>query len=201
MPFFDPLPDEPEPPPPRQRRMPAWMWPPEAEVLPAVVPLELALVRSDQQVIWIAAAEVYPEGMAFSVLMCGRRDAPEGVETGSGTWRFGVQFSDGRKATVDGVGGISRGRGVRATAVSAALDPFQAPPAGPILRARGGGGSRSAWRQQYWLWPLPPPGDLLFACEWPDLHIEFSSTTVEADLILTAAARARPMWPDPPDRN
>lgn len=21
------------------------------------------------------------------------------------------------------------------------------------------------WRQDYWLWPLPPPGDLLIACE------------------------------------
>ncbi|HXO13537.1 MAG TPA: hypothetical protein VN871_14355, partial [Mycobacterium sp.] len=86
------------------------MGPPD-DVLPGIVALELSLVHSGRQVMWIAAAEVYPEGMAFSVLMCGRRAARQGVEAGSGTWRFGVQFSDGRKATVCGVGMFSRGVG------------------------------------------------------------------------------------------
>src|ERR1700733_134487 len=187
--FFDPLPEEPPRPSEPPRRPAAWMGPPE-DVLPGVVALELSLVHSDRQVMWIAAAEVYPEGVAFSVLMCGRRAASQGVETGPGAWRFGVQFSDRCKATVHGVGAFSRvggdvrgaggsGRsaaGVRsvsatvgARAVGTAAGGVESPPDGPVLRARGGGGSRSAWRQQYWLWPLPPPGDVVFACEWADL--------------------------------
>lgn len=76
--------------------------PPE-DVLPGIVALELPLVHTDGHLIWIAAAEVYPEGMTFSVLICGRCPAREGVETGPGTWRCGVQFSDARKATARGV--------------------------------------------------------------------------------------------------
>ena len=165
--FFDPLPEEPPPAPEPPRRPAPWMGPPD-DVLPGIVALELSLVHSGRQVMWIAAAEVYPEGMAFSVLMCGRRAVRQGVEAGSGTWRFGVQFSDGRKATVCGVGMFSRGVGAAgetgrsgaalstvsattgAPAVGNAPGGAESPPDGPVLRARGGGGSRSAWRQQYW---------------------------------------------------
>lgn len=79
--------------------------------------------------------------------------------------------------------------------VAGAAGHSLSPPDGVVLRARGGGGTRSAWRQQYWLWPLPPGGDVLFACEWPDLQIAFSTATISADAILNAAGRARPMWP------
>lgn len=164
-------------------------------------------MHTDQQLMWIAEAEVYPEGMAFSVLMCGRQPAREGVESGPGTWRFGVQFSGGEKATVHGVGMLSSTRGmggaahtVGATAVRPGQPPPD-PPAPPVLRALAGSGSRSEWRQQYWLWPLPPPGALLFACEWPDLQIEFTTTKVSTEPIRQAASRAKPKWPDqaPPE--
>jgi len=172
------------------------MGPPE-NLLPGIVGLELLLVHTDRQVIWIGEAEVYREGVAFSVLMCGREEAREGVESGPGTWRFGVQFSDGRKATAHGVGMFSRTGGGNVKFVGAGTAAGGAdPPDRPVLRARGGGGSRFAWRQQYWLWPLPPPGDLLFACEWPDLEIEFTTATVSADAIRDAAKRSRLMWPD-----
>jgi hypothetical protein len=177
--------------------MQSWMGPPE-NVLPGIVSLELVLVHTDRQVIWIGEAEVYREGIAFSVLMCGREPARDGVESGSGTWRFGVQFSDGGKATVHGVGMFSAGTagGVRTIGARAAASGSQ-PPDRPVLRARGGGGSRSAWRQQYWLWPLPPPGNVLFACQWPDLGIEFTTATVNADTFWDAAERSRRMWPNP----
>lgn len=159
--FFDPLPEEPpRPPDPIPHRTPPWIGPPD-DVLPGVVGLELPLVHNDRQVMWIGAAELYPEGMAFSVLMCGRRAAPMGVESGSGTWRFGVQFSDQRKTTVHGVGMFSGvggavssvGAAGRTRAVGISGDRSQPPHEMPVLRALGGGGGRSASRQQYWLWP------------------------------------------------
>jgi hypothetical protein len=201
MSFFDALPDEPPcPPTPPRGRMPGWSGPPE-DVLPGVVALELALVRTERQVMWIGGAEVYPEGMGFSVLMCGRGAARPGVESGPGTWQFGVQFSDGQKATVHGVGMLSSvlpARGVSTTVSGISGGRPSEPPDGPVLRACGGGGSRSSWRQQYWLWPLPTPGDVLFACEWPDLEIDFTTATVSANVFLEAAGRARDMWPGQP---
>jgi hypothetical protein len=178
--------------------------------------LELPLVHDDRRLIWLVTAEVYPEGMTFSVLMHGRRAARGGIETGPGTWRFGVQFSDGRKATTHGLGIFSgtnvAGAGpaggsrtvVRIGGGTSGPAPRrragQPPPDGPVLRPHGGGGSRSAWRQHYWLWRLPPPGELLFACEWPDLKLDLTTATIDAAVLLDAARRARPTWPgeDPP---
>jgi hypothetical protein len=77
--------------------------------------------------------------------------------------------------------------------IATAADQSASPPDGLVLRARRGGGSRSAWCQQYWL--LPPAGDVLFAVEWPHVQIESTIATVSADPILKAAGRARPMWP------
>ena len=173
---------------------------------PAIVALELFLVHTDRHAWWINHAEVYPEGVALEVHLHGREEAQEGVEAGPGTWRFGVQFSDGRKATAYGLGVFARMPGGRSTsaastsverAASAVAVPMGSlsPPEAPVLRAVGGGGSRRAWRQGYWLWPLPPAGDLLLACEWPDLGIEFTTQTISADPLVAAARRARQLWP------
>ena len=69
------------------------------------------------------------------------------------------------------------------------------PPEGPLLRPQGGAGSRTVWRQGYWLWPLPPPGDLLIACEWPNAGIELTTATVNADVLREAARRAQELSP------
>jgi hypothetical protein len=205
--FFD-SPPEPPPRPPRppHQRIQAWAGPPE-DVAPGIVALELFLVHTDRQAHWIDHAEVYPEGVALEVHLHGRQEARQGVEAGPGTWRFGVQFSDGRKATSYGLGVFARMPGGRSNSagastvtrsVSAVAVPIESlsPPETPVLRSHGGGGSRRAWRQRYWLWPLPPAGELLLACEWPDLGIEFTTQTISADSLLAAARRARPLWPD-----
>lgn len=178
--------------------------------------LELFLVHTDRHAWWIDRAEVYPEGIALEVHLHGREDAREGVEAGPGTWRFGAQLSDGRKATTYGLGMFARMSGDRSTAaegstsvvraISAAGVPVgsSSPPEAPVLWGLGGSGSRRAWRQRYWLWPLPPAGELLLACEWPDLGVEFTTRTISTDPLLAAARRARQLWPtddvlQPPD--
>jgi hypothetical protein len=158
---------------------------------------------------WINHAEVYPEGLALEVHLCGHEEAPEGVEAGPGSWRFGVQFSDERKAAAYGLGMFARmpaGSTISASqstsvttststsAVAAPAGSPSPPPASPVLRGLGGGGSRSAWRQNYWLWPLPPAGELILACEWPDLEIAFTTRTMSTDRLLAAAGRARHLW-------
>jgi hypothetical protein len=47
-----------------------------------------------------------------------------------------------------------------------------------------------------WVWGLPPPGQLAFVCEWPARNIPETRVEIEAGLVLEAASRAVPIWPD-----
>lgn len=91
--------------------------------------------------------------------------------------RFGVEFSDGGRATSLDV--YAR--------PAADLDE---PPRPPLLQARGGGGG-GYWRHDAWVWPLPPAGPLNFACEWPALDIALSRVDVDAERLQEAASRSR----------
>ncbi len=93
--------------------------------------------------------------------------------------KFGIEFSDGRRAT--NVGG--RGYGGDE-------------PEGPVLWSMGGGGGGGRWHQDFWVWPLPPAGPLAFVCEWPAAGIALTRTEVDAQVLLDAAARARELFPD-----
>lgn len=153
------------------------------------------MVKTEQLAVWIADAEVYPTGLVLKVVLKGREPARRGAETGAGSWRFGVQFSYGRKAQIYGLGGIGP-QGARAarTAGATAFRLGAAPPGGPLLGARGGAGGRSNWHQDHWLWPLPPPGDLVIACECPNVGLGLTTIATSADAIHDAAAR-RPTSP------
>jgi hypothetical protein len=177
--------------------MPDWMGPPE-NVVSGVVALELLLVRNERLAVWISRADAYPTGVLLHVELRGPEPARAGVEAGNGTWRFGVQFSDGQKATTFGLGAVGMGRyWIMNLATAAAAKPSDARPKGPQLRGRGGGGSRTLFSQSYWLWPLPPPGELLIACEWPNVGLGLTTTTISADELREAAARSRELWPAP----
>jgi hypothetical protein len=95
--------------------------------------------------------------------------------------RFGVQFSDGRKATTLGRAfrGIERGE-----------------PSDPILMQGGGGGSDGNWESEFWLWPVPPPGRVTFVVEWPSEKIEETSHEVDAALFRDAVAKSEVLWPE-----
>jgi hypothetical protein len=94
---------------------------------------------------------------------------------------FGIEFSDGRKAT--NVGGSW---------------PGEDEPEGPALWGMGGGGGGGSWRQVFWVWPLPPPGPVGLVCEWPAAGLALARQEVAAQILLDAAARARGIFPDEP---
>jgi hypothetical protein len=118
---------------------------------------------------------------AFGQTMMRRRPAGELAPE---VLRFGVQFSDGRKATT--VGGLPLGDG----------DDADEEPTGPVLMLGGGGGGEGEWDSDFWLWPLPPPGPLTFAVEWPSAQIELTKHEVDATLILEASALSEQLWPE-----
>src|SRR5438045_3665658 len=77
--------------------------------------------------------------------------------------RLGIQFANGSKAT--NTAGVNH-------------DPDT--PAGPVMHAGGGGGGGGNWRQTQWVCPLPPPGPVVFVCEWPAMEIPISRSELDA---------------------
>jgi len=208
MSFFEP------PPPPEQSDWPEipkpqpWWHAPTNE-LGVAVPLRLALGRSDRVVVALTAATAYTTGVELRLTVrkrLGPADGPEaflddpmdlpfghpGIRHRGHSGglppeilRFGVQFSDGAKATTVG-------------------DAFPWPhpgdpekePTGPVLAQGGGGGGAGNWDWDFWLWPVPPPGQLTFAVEWPKEGIELSTHEVDASLFIEASKSSEVLWPD-----
>jgi hypothetical protein len=197
MSFFEPPPPPPTMAPAEHR--PPWLAPP-VNVLPGVVPVELLIARTEDTAVAVTGIRAYPTGFAFTVSIRLRRPLqqeqthsgpgilamldylqPSG-QVGEAFLRFGVRFADGRKAT--NLHGIDLPRGRRR-------------PKPPVLtEAGGGGGGERDWDSHQWLWGVPPPGPLAFACEWPVRQIAESQMEIDAQLVLDAAERAVTLWPD-----
>jgi len=103
--------------------------------------------------------------------------------------RIGLELADGHR--VSNLGGWRAHRKL--------MSP-DAEPDGPVLLPRGGGGGSSTrgkvtMKPGYWLWPLPPPGQLRISCEWPLVDIAMTTVEIDADVLLDAASCARSLWP------
>ena len=68
-----------------------------------------------------------------------------------------------------------------------------------VALSGGGGGSNRSWHSQFWVHPLPPPGSLSFVATWPEFGVAEARVELEAEVILSAAARATVLWPEEPD--
>jgi hypothetical protein len=174
----------------------AWMGPPRA-VVPALVPVERVVARTDAVAVYLSGFTVYPDGFQFTTyavaadelteldpfgfdhhMRTGRRGAipPE-------TLRLGFQFADGSKATNTG----SR----------FALDEEDGDqPDSPHMISTGGRGFEGAWEQTFWVWPLPPAGSLEFVCEWPDAELPLTRVELGAAPIIEAGSRAQRIFPE-----
>ena len=177
--------------------MPQW-WASPSNELGAPVPLRLVLARTDQVAVAVIGVTAYSTGIALTLAVRSRpgmiedvyedpfghpfRHAHRGSELPSEVLRFGVQFSDGRKATT--MGGAVPGAG-----------GFDEEPSGPVLTQGRGGGSGGDHESEFWLWPLPPPGAVTFAVEWPAREVELSKQQVDASLFIEASKQSEALWP------
>ena len=188
MSFFEPPPWR--PPEDGGRWPPPWLKPPEA-VLPGIVPVELLLARTDTHAVLAVDLLAYPTGLDFALAT--RRHPSQPRERhrrgqlrdhgpfGDRGLRFEIRFADGYVVSNHP---RHRPRNLEAEA-----------PDQPMLYEGGGGGGEDGWRIQQWLWGLPPPGPLVFVCEWPARQIPESRVEIDAALVLEAASRAVPVWP------
>jgi hypothetical protein len=187
--IFDQFLNAARPTPPEPARA-AWL-PPES-VLPAVVPVDLVLVRTDEIAVAIPSVRAYPTGFDFQVSVRLRRDhgpqlgmalhGPLGHTSADDIFRLAVVFADGR--VLSNLGPLA--------------DPGASPEHGILMPGGGGGGGRS-YDLDYWVHPLPPPGRLTFVCEWPSFAVPQTEADLDAAAILAASARAQPLWPETSD--
>ena len=154
--FFEPPPPPPEPELPEIETQPWWQSP--RNELGVSTGLRLLLARTDTVAVAVVDAVAFTTGVELKLVAARRRrsaaDDPfelhhrfmhglrPGAELPPELLRFGVEFSDGRRATSLGTGPgtvFSLGGGE------------EPEPEGPLLSPGGGGGSDDRWESEYWL--------------------------------------------------
>jgi hypothetical protein len=164
--------------PPAEPRMPVWSRGPE-DMVPGVVPVDLLLARTDTHAVLIDSLLVYPTGFDFDLAVRRHPRHPRHPEHRCGhDLRLEVRFADGRSAD-------NNPRRWPRPAGDQLPDP-------PLLYQSTSGPDGG----HVWLWGLPPPGPLIFACHWPSELIPPSQAELDAGLVVAAAARAQTLWPD-----
>jgi hypothetical protein len=205
MPFFDPLPPEPDlsVPVPTGWVPPAWDRPSEA-ILGAPVAISALLARTDQLALAFTHVEAYPNGFSFDVQIIGNPMTPRSLyERGPMAYggmsrgpRIGLEFSDGRRAVESHHFPMPPRPGGVATltfGAAAGFDP-DGLPTGPVLRGQGGGGGGHHFAMRYWCYTLPSAGPMRLWTEWETRGFPETSVTVETDAIRDAAPRAVTLW-------
>jgi hypothetical protein len=177
MSFFEPLPPWR---PPAEPRMPTWARGPE-DMIPGVVPGALLVARTATHAVLIDGLLVYPTGFDFDLAVRRRPGHPRQHHDRGHRWgddlHLEVRFADGRRAD-------NHPRRWPHPTGDRLPDP-------PLLYQSTSGPDGG----HVWLWGLPPPGPLTFACHWPTEQIPPSEAVLDAGLVLAAAARAQTLWP------
>jgi hypothetical protein len=173
-----------------------WMGPPR-RVVPAVVPVERVVARTDEVGIYLGCFSVYPAGFEFEIFVTAKDESTDldplqfahhyrAQDTGeipSGQLRLGFQFADGTKVT------NTRNR----------FDwdgEFGSPPKSAVMSGARGSSGEGQWHHTFWIWPLPPSGPLEFVCEWPAAEIPLTRSELDGAAIIEAAARAQAIFPN-----
>jgi hypothetical protein len=149
-------------------------------MVPGVVPVALLVARTGTHAVLIDGLLVYPTGFDFDLAV--RRHPGLGRhQTDPRVWhelRLEVRFADGRRAD-NGPGPWPRPDDDRLPDPPLLYQSVIGPDGGHV-----------------WLWGLPPPGPLTFACQWPAERIPPSQVELDAGLVLAAAARSQSLWPE-----
>ena len=101
--------------------------------------------------------------------------------------KWGIQFSDGRMAST---------QSESPWAGSGEIETLGGD--GPVIEGTGRPQVfMDSWARDFWIWPTPPPGELLIGVEWAERGISETVTRLDASPLREAALRARPLWPSP----
>lgn len=197
MSFFESIPQPPPPEPVRQRR-PAWMR--SDAVIPASVPAEVVLIRTEQVAVAVGSVRAYPNGFEFTVHIRLRGEAESswpghsdpfewyrprhGTQRDDDQLRLGVLYADGRRAATTGVH----------------YRPPEDDDDGRLVLQQGrGGGSSCSQDWDFWVHLLPPGGPVTLVGSWVEYGIAESRAELDDVAIGAAAGRAVTLWPEEPE--
>ena len=155
------------------------------------MPFRLVLARTDDLALALGDVVAYSTG--FSVRLALRLRPDSGFEPrvlmpqlhgfgppgGDDQLRFGVEFADGRRAT-----NLTR------------RPPHEQEPEISLVPAGGGGGGGRSFNVGYWVYPLPPPGPLVVAVEWPSRNVREQRYELDAAQVAEAGAASERLWED-----
>jgi hypothetical protein len=178
----------------RPATRPAWLGAPE-DLLPGLTPLQLVLARTADTLVAVTNVQAYPTGVAFTVQV--RLHSSSFVPTTGWMQRAHDQLFTFDSPDRDQILRlwVEDADGGRSGDPDTQVNPMdEAPPHQPLLQRLGGGGSEVESDAECWLWPLPPPGPLTFACTWPARGIPETKVTVPAAPIRRAADTASPRF-------
>jgi hypothetical protein len=182
---------------------PPWMGPPENE-LGEPVPAELFLVRTHRLVIAITELLVYSTGFEFRAAVrmpsADRQElldrAPKRVKPPpdesppADVLQFSVTFADGRQGR-----SLTTPLSAKLARAWQAFATVGKTPDGVVVFPRGGWGNGPTSSAEYWVWPLPVPGMITFACQWPLAGVQLTTQQLDTSPVLRAADRVEPLWP------
>jgi hypothetical protein len=196
MSFFESIP---QPPPPEQvprRRQP---WERSDAVIPASVPADMMLIRTDQVAVAMGNIRAYPNGFEFRLsarlrsedeadLDCFDPAGLHGYRRGSrmpeDVFRLGIMYADGRRTA------ITEGH----------CWPDDDDDAEHlILVPKGSSGSERTWDGDFWVYPLPPDGPVTFVASWLEHGVAETYAELDSAAVREAAARAVALWPEGPE--
>jgi hypothetical protein len=172
--------------------------PPDNEV-PGAIEFRAILARNDDLAVAIVALDAYSTGLSISFAL--RLRHADRSEYGVSDDLFGHHRRGGRGSGL--LVGIAYPDG--RTASNVATTPFPdplTPEEQPYLMQGGGSGGDRTFNIEYWLTPIPPPGDLTIIVAWQSQGIPETHTSIPADLIAVAVARTIELWPwQMPEKN
>lgn len=165
--------------------MPKLPWAPPRNRVPVPVAWHFVLARTADTVVAVTGVSAAPEGVRFSLVTM-LRPVDGGADEGlfgdgfpSGL-RFGVRLPDGNQVLRGG---------------EPARDAQRVPtPPGFHLSQLGGSAGSTESQEDLWLWPMPGPGTLVFACTWPSRGVQESLAETSTSALLEAAVRAEELW-------
>jgi len=159
---------------------PPWRAPGEG-VAGGPVYAQPVLLRRDDLLIVARDVVAYPWALGFSLHLMW----PGGERWPGGPWS---RDWDAPPQRGDLRVWVERADGVRVEEAGPRPGETADPPEAPILIPRGGRGEVD-WVQDYWLWPAPPPGDVVLGVWWPDRDVPESRATITARQMDAARGR------------
>ena len=171
-------------------------------VIPASVPAEVVLIRTEQVAVAVGSVRAYPNGFEFTLHIRLRREAESswpghsdpferhrprrGTQWNDDQLRLGILYADGRRAATTGVH-------------YRLPDDDDDDDGRLVLQQGGGGGSSCSQDWDFWVHPLPPDGPVTLVGSWAEHSIAESRAELDGAAIRAAAGRAVTLWPEEPE--